>query len=66
MSEYISGEQQRLVLEKLYRSTDSISSTKKFNDKYRGQLGTMGESSIKITDFARKMKKTDFLTQEVE
>jgi hypothetical protein len=26
----------------------------------------MGESSIKITDFARKMKKTDFLTQEVE
>ncbi len=66
MNEYISGEQQRLIIEKLYRSTDSISSTKKFNDKYKSKVGTVGESSMKLTDFGRKMKKTEFPSFEVE
>lgn len=66
MKEYISGEEQRLIIEKLYRSTDSITSKKKFNDKYRSKVGLVGENSMKLTDFARKMKKTEFPSYDVE
>jgi hypothetical protein len=62
----ISGEQQRLVIEKLYRSTDSITSTKKFNEKYADSIGPVGKFSMKMTDFARKMKETDFSSIRVE
>jgi len=62
----ISGEQQRLVIEKLYRSSDSVSSTEKFNKTYGSTTGHMGERSMELTDFARKMKKTDFLSYRVE
>lgn len=66
MKEYISGEEQRLIIEKLYRSTDSITSTEKFNQKYSSQLGKIGENSMRLTDFARKMKKTEFPSYDVE
>ncbi|MBT6691696.1 hypothetical protein HOB10_05205 [Candidatus Parcubacteria bacterium] len=62
----ISREQQRLVIEKLYRSSDSITSTKKFNEKYGSSVGHMGEESMRMTDFGRKMKKTDFMSSRVE
>ena len=60
MSEYVSPEKQRLIIEKLYYSTDSITSTEKFNKKYQKQLGRMGEKTITLYDFSQKLKKTDF------
>lgn len=63
MSEYISKEQQRLVIEKLYRSNDSITSTNNFNKQYGMRLG---EESMLLTDFGRKMKKTSFSSFDVE
>ncbi len=66
MPDYISAEKQRLVIEKLYRSTDSITSTRKFNTKYSSKIGNLGERSLLLTNFARKMKKTSFLSYDVE
>ena len=66
MSDEISREHQRLVIEKLYRSGDSITSTDHFNKKYASSLGHMGESSMDIHDFARKMKGTEFSSYDVE
>lgn len=66
MKEYISAEEQRLVIEKLYRSNDSITSTENFNKKYQDKIGRMGESSIRLTDFGRKMKQTEFSSYDVE
>lgn len=63
MNELISREDQMLVIEKLYRSSDAITSTKKFNEKY-GQ--NLGEKAIKLTDFGRIMKQTDFTSYDVE
>jgi len=63
MSEYISAESQRLVIEKLYRSDDSITSTEKFNKKYGER---MGYGSMTLYDFGKKMKKTSFLSYDVE
>lgn len=63
MTEYISANDQRLVIEKLYRSDDSITSTEKFNKKYGER---MGMSSMTLYDFAKKMKKTSFLSYDVE
>lgn len=65
MSEYISPEQQRLVIEKLYYSTDSITSTNKFNEKYQDKLGKMGDRTLRLYDFAQKLKKTDFGQNEI-
>ena len=66
MEEFISPQEQLLVIEKLYRSTDSISSTKKFNTKYQSKIGRMGIRSMPITDFARKMKQVHFTSYDVE
>lgn len=62
----ISAEQQRLVIENLYRSTDSISSTNKFNEKYADSIGPIGRYSMKMTDFGRKLKETEFSSIRVE
>ena len=66
MSEYISAQDQRLVIEKLYRSTDSITSTEKFNSEYSDKIGKLGDHSIPITEFGRKMKKTSFSSYDIE
>lgn len=66
MSDHISGEHQRLIIEKLYRSSDSITSTNKFNEKFGSKIGDMGENSMHINDFARKMKETGFSSYDVE
>ena len=66
MSKYITSEQQRLVIEKLYRSNDSITSTNKFNAEYQGKINRMGEQSMKATDFARKMKQSSFSSYDIE
>ncbi len=66
MSYYISAEKQKLIIEKLYRSTDSITSTRKFNTQYGSQIGNLGERTLLLTSFARKMKKTSFSSYDVE
>ncbi len=66
MSDYISAGEQRLIIEKLYRSTDSITSIIKFNSKYQNRIGKLGEHNMLITNFARKMKKTSFSSYDVE
>jgi len=66
MSDEISRDHQRLIIEKLYRSGDSITSTNKFNEKYGSNVGHMGESSMRLNDFARKMKGTEFSSYDVE
>ena len=63
---YISYEEQRQVIEKLYRSTDAISSTEKFNKQYQDKLGKMGEGKMAISDFARKMRQTHFSEVYIE
>ncbi len=63
---YISWQEQQLILEKLYRSTDAISSTRKFNEQYEAKLGKMGEHQMPITEFCRKMKQTHFSDFYVE
>ncbi|MBT7552876.1 hypothetical protein HN670_00225 [bacterium] len=57
---YISREEQIQVIKRLYRSSDAISSTKRFNEQYRAKLGKMGEGKMAISDFARKMRQTHF------
>jgi len=66
MDKYISPEAQRLIIEKLYYSQDSITSTNKFNKLYQDQLGKMGEITLRMYDFASKMKKTDFKIYDIE
>lgn len=66
MSDYISAESQRLVIEKLYRSDDSVTSTEKFNKEHSSTTGRMGYSSMTLYDFGKKMKKTSFLSYDVE
>jgi len=60
----ISPEEQMLVIEKLYRSQDSITSTKKFNQTYGDKTGKMGERTLSLNDFYRALRKTDFLRLE--
>ena len=66
MNQYISPAEQRLVIEKLYYSTDSITSTNKFNKLYQAQLGKMGEQTLSLYDFAQKLKKTDFKHYDIQ
>ncbi|MBT4349651.1 hypothetical protein HOD19_02615 [bacterium] len=63
---YISYRDQMLVIEKLYNSTDSVTSTKKFNEKYANKLGKMGVGQMAISDFARKMRQTHFSEVYIE
>lgn len=63
---YISWQEQQLILEKLYRSTDAISSTRKFNEQYEAKLGKMGEHQMPISEFCRKMRQTHFSDLYVE
>ena len=66
MSNYISAQKQMLIIKKLYRSKDSITSTKNFNHKYQDKIGKLGVNSILIKNFARKMKKTSFSSYDIE
>ena len=66
MNNYISAQEQMLIIEKLYRSDDALSSIKKFNDSYKDQIGEMGKYQLLVNDFARKMKKTEFSSYDVE
>lgn len=66
MGKYINPDQQRLIIEKLYRSNDSITSLKKFNEKYKDKVSKMGERTLDLNDFARQMKKTEFTSFDVE
>ncbi|MDP2812812.1 MAG: hypothetical protein Q8O32_03915 [bacterium] len=66
MNQSLSPEEQRLIIEKLYRSDDSITSTERFNKAYSDQIGKFGKITMPLNDFGRKMKQTDFTSQEVE
>lgn len=66
MNEYISAQEQRLILEKLYRSDDALTSTKRFNEAYQSQLGELGENNMLLKDFARKMKHSHFKSYDIE
>ncbi len=63
---YISWQEQQLIIEKLYRSTDAISSTRKFNEQYAAKLGKMGERQMLLNEFCRKMKQTHWSDFYVE
>lgn len=62
----ITPEQQMLVIEDLYNSTDSISSTEKFNRDYGNNLGRVGQITLELNDFVRILLKTDFDHFEVD
>ena len=62
----ITPEQQRLVIEDLYNSTDSISSTKKFNEEYEENLGKVGIITMGLNDFVRLLLKTEFNHWKIE
>ncbi len=66
MPNMINPDQQRLIIEKLYRSNDSITSLERFNKQYASKTGKMGERTMPLNDFARKMKKTEFSSFDVE
>ncbi len=66
MAKIISPEQQRLILEKLYRSDDALSSTEKFNKQHGATLGQLGERSMEASEFARIMKTAGHKSLEVE
>lgn len=66
MTKYISPENQRLIIEKLYRSDDALGSTEKFNAKYQGTVERMGYKTLELNQFARAMKKTEFKSIDVE
>jgi hypothetical protein len=56
----ISPEEQMLVFERLYRSQDSISSTQKFNATYGAKIGKMADRTLRLNDFYRALRQTDF------
>ncbi len=58
MSEWISWRDQQLIIEKIYRSEDAITSTKKFNEEYQDKIGKVGEAEMLLNDFGRKLKET--------
>lgn len=62
----ITPEQQRLVIEDLYNSTDSISSTEKFNRDYGNNLGRVGKITLELNDFVRILLKTNFNHFEID
>lgn len=63
MSEHIDPHQQRLIVERLARSTDSLTSTERFNENFGTNLG---ESKMHVNDLARLMKSTPYKSHEVE
>jgi len=62
----ITPEQQCLVIEDLYNSTDSISSTEKFNRDYGNNLGRVGKITLELNDFVRILLKTNFNHFEID
>ncbi len=62
----ITPPQQRLVIEDLYNSTDSLSSTEKFNRDYGNNLGRIGQITMELNDFVRILLKTKFNHFEID
>lgn len=63
----ISPLQQRLIIEDLYNSTDSISSTERFNKEYGDGLGRhFGSVTMSLNDFAKVLLKTKFPRLEID
>ncbi|OIO48035.1 MAG: hypothetical protein AUJ28_00095 [Parcubacteria group bacterium CG1_02_37_51] len=66
MDETISPEQQMLVIERLYRSNDSISSTRKFNEEFGEEIGKIGEKTLRLNDFYRMLKAAEFMRWRIK
>ena len=65
MTDLITPEQQKLIIEKLHRSNDSIASLNKHTQEY-SSLGKLGDRTMPANDFGRIMKKTSHKSFEVE
>jgi len=66
MSKYITPKQQMLIIEKLYRSTDSITSMQKFNKTHGAKVGKLGVKSLPLNDFYRMLKAARFLRWRIK
>lgn len=66
MIKTISPKQQMLIIEDLYNSTDSIASTRKFNDEFGKELGRIGEVTMSLNKFAKILKKAKFDWYEID
>ncbi|PIZ98992.1 MAG: hypothetical protein COX77_02840 [Candidatus Komeilibacteria bacterium CG_4_10_14_0_2_um_filter_37_10] len=53
---YIKPEEQMILLERLYRSQDSITSTKKFNDEYGDNIGRLGVEMVLFNEVYRRLQ----------
>ena len=61
--EQISGEDQRLILEKIGRSDDSITATNRFN---RDKETNLGDARMDLKDLGRTLKKAGVKSHRAE
>ena len=66
MITYITPQDQMLVIEKLYRSNDSITSTRKFNDTFGTEIGKIAEKSLPINNFYHMLVDAKFLRYRIK
>ncbi|MBL7021934.1 hypothetical protein ISR92_01255 [Patescibacteria group bacterium] len=66
MKKEIKPDDQMLVIEKLYRSNDSISSTERFNDEFGSSIGKIGIETIYLDDFYIMLKKANFIRERIK
>ena len=63
-TEYLSYDEQRLIVEDLYNITDSIEACRRLEKEY-GIIIAPGRS-VELNDFARKLDKTKFFNWDIE
>jgi hypothetical protein len=66
MTKFISPMQQKLVIEKLYRSPDAIASTLKYNGLHGAKIGKIGIKTLPMNDFYRMLKTTKFFRSRIK
>ena len=62
--EYLSYDEQRLIVEDLYNLTDSIEACRRLEKEYGIKI--VPGHSVELNDFARKLDKTKFFNWEIE
>lgn len=65
MLERITAQQQILIIEKLYYSTDSITSLRKYNSLHGEKIGKIGIKTIYLSKFYKMMKLAGFLPPRI-
>ncbi len=66
MKKEIKPNDQMLVIEKLYRSNDSISSTERFNAEFGESIGKIGVETIYLDDFYIMLKTANFIRERIK